>query len=63
MRKLRRERTKPKFCSQESLRNLAFEGPPNRVPPALKNTQKALFIQGFSKADFALGVLRLSWQK
>jgi hypothetical protein len=51
------------FQGEKSFRNRAFDGPPNRVPSTLKNTQKAPFIQGFSKADFALGASRLSWQK
>jgi hypothetical protein len=33
------------FEAKNRLANRAFAGPPNRLPDALKNTRKILFIQ------------------
>jgi hypothetical protein len=41
----------------------AFTGLPNWLPDGLKNHQKILFIQQLAERDFALGAMRLSWQK
>jgi hypothetical protein len=58
-----RELENPNFEAKNSSPNRAFAGPPNRLPDALKNTRKILFIQQLVDTDFALGAWRLSWHK
>jgi hypothetical protein len=51
------------FGASNRLPNRAFARPSNRLPTALKNLQKILFIQQLADRDFALCASPLSWHK